>query len=79
MKKSEITKVHPILYWKPGEVSQFIEERGIPVNPVYEKYGLVRTGCMCCTSYRGWRDQLSRINPKLYKIIMERYFNQVTF
>lgn len=79
VKKHEIWKIHPILYWTPDEVAAFIKSQGIPVNPVYEKYGLNRTGCMCCTCYRGWRDQLARVNPKLYKIIMERYFDQVIF
>ena len=79
VKKQEITKIHPILYWHYTEVLQFIRDEGIPVNPVYEKYGIPRTGCMCCTCYRGWREQLARVNPKLYKIIMERYFDQLTF
>jgi phosphoadenosine phosphosulfate reductase len=76
VKKQEITKIHPLLYWQPQEVQQFIRDEGIPVNPVYEKYGIPRTGCQCCTCYMGWKEQLSRINPKLYKIIMERYFGQ---
>lgn len=75
-KKDKIWKVHPIMFWKPDEVFDFLEENRIPENPVYEKYGLDRTGCMCCTCYKGWREQLSRVNPKLYRIIMERYFNQ---
>lgn len=79
VKKHEITKIHPILYWQPEEVQQFIREEGIPVNPVYQKYGIPRTGCICCTCYRGWKEQLARVNPKLYKLIMGRYFDQVTF
>lgn len=53
VKKQEIWKIHPITYWRPDEVQQFIRDQGIPVNPVYEKYGLDRTGCACCTCYRG--------------------------
>jgi len=79
VRSQSITKVHPILYWQPHEVENFIEEMGIPRNPVYEKYDLVRTGCICCTCYRGWREVLSRTHPKLYKMIMSRYFDQVTF
>lgn len=76
VKKQEIHKVHPILYWQPQEVLQFSKQHSIPVNPVYKKYGIPRTGCQCCTCYKGWREQLSRVNPKLYKIILERYFHQ---
>lgn len=76
VKKQFITKIHPILYWQPQEVHQFIKDLGIPVNPVYEKYRIPRTGCQCCTCYMGWKEQLARINPKLYKIIQERYFGQ---
>jgi phosphoadenosine phosphosulfate reductase len=79
VKKQEITKIHPLLYWQPWEVQDFIRDQGIPVNPIYAKYGLTRAGCVCCTCYRGWREQMARVNPKLYKIIMERYFDQVTF
>lgn len=76
VKKHEITKIHPILYWQPQEVLEFSREYMIPLNPVYEKYAIPRTGCQCCTCYLGWKEQLSRVNPKLYKIILERYFNQ---
>jgi 3'-phosphoadenosine 5'-phosphosulfate sulfotransferase (PAPS reductase)/FAD synthetase len=75
-KKNEIWKVHPIIYWSPSEVHAFIRTYEIPVNPIYEKYDLQRSGCVPCTCYRGWREQLARVNPKLYKIVMERYFNQ---
>lgn len=78
-KKQEIWKIHPIIYWSPDEVMAFIKDRQIPVNPVYAKYGLHRTGCMCCTCHRRWREELGRVNPKLYKIIMERYFDQKVF
>ncbi len=78
VKKQEIIKIHPILYWRPQEIHQFIRDNGIPLNPVYERYGIARTGCQCCTCYKGWREQLSRVNPKLYKIILERYFDQKT-
>ncbi|GAI80346.1 unnamed protein product [marine sediment metagenome] len=40
------------------------------------KYKIKRLGCVPCTSYKIWREQLPRMNFKLYEIISERYFNQ---
>ncbi|MEM3466024.1 MAG: phosphoadenosine phosphosulfate reductase family protein [Candidatus Jordarchaeales archaeon] len=75
-RKDGVTKVHPILYWTPEEVWRFTREKGIPVNPAYAKYGLNRIGCVPCTSHRGWRAQLAKVNPAIYKHVMERYFKQ---
>lgn len=71
-----IVKTHPIAYWKEQDVYRYIEENNIPLNPVYKKYGVKRLGCMLCTSHKFWRKQLAKTNPKLYKIVSERYFNQ---
>ena len=38
--------VAPILDWTEADVWEFIEERGLGVNPCYETYG--RVGCMFC-------------------------------
>jgi 3'-phosphoadenosine 5'-phosphosulfate sulfotransferase (PAPS reductase)/FAD synthetase len=78
-KKDEITKVHPIMFWTPEEVQSFLNENEVPVTPIYEKYGMMRTGCLPCVCYIGWKEQLSRINPRLYKMVMKRYFDQQTF
>ncbi len=75
-RKDGITKVHPILYWTPEEVWHFIKEHNIPVNPAYQKYGLDRIGCVPCTSYKGWREQLAKVNPAMYKFVQERFFHQ---
>ena len=75
-KKDICVKVHPIAYWTDGDVWRYIHENNIPVNPVYEKYGVERTGCIPCTSHRNWREQMSRVHPKLYRLICERYFSE---
>jgi len=71
-------KVHPILYWTPQDVWDFTKDNGIPINEAYGKYGLNRIGCMWCMSHHGWREQVARINPRVYAYMLERYFGQKT-
>jgi 3'-phosphoadenosine 5'-phosphosulfate sulfotransferase (PAPS reductase)/FAD synthetase len=71
-------KVHPLMFWTPQEVWDFIRDNGIPVNEAYAKYGLDRIGCMWCMSHQGWREQVARINPRVYAFMLERYFRQKT-
>lgn len=69
-------KVHPIMYWTQEEVWNFTYQYDLPVNEAYLKYGLERIGCMWCMSHKNWREQIRRINPKIYAFIMKRYFNE---
>jgi len=69
-------KIHPLLYWTPEEVWEFTKENCLPINQAYAKYGLDRIGCVPCTAYKGWREQLARVNFRMYKLISERYFHQ---
>lgn len=71
-------KVNPITYWTPEEVWHFIHDNNLPVNEAYEKYQLERIGCMWCMSHKGWRKQVCRTNPKMYRFLMERYFGRPT-
>ena len=61
----EILSVKPIYFWKDSEVWRYIRENNLPVNPVYEKYGIERCGCMLCTGHKFWEIQLAKVNPKL--------------
>jgi len=72
-------KVHPILFWTEQEVWEYTKDNGLPINEAYAKYGLNRIGCMWCMSHKNWREQIARINPKVYAFIQERYFGQKTF
>jgi len=78
-RKDGVTKVHPIMFWTPGEVVEFSHRVRIPVNPAYEKYGIDRLGCVPCTSHKFWREQLAKTNLKLYQFIQEKYFHQKVF
>src|SRR3989344_1007640 len=42
-------RVHPILFWKPAEVLEYIQQNKIECNPLYAQ-GYTSLGCMECTS-----------------------------
>ncbi len=69
--KKGYQKVHPILYWTPEEVREYLAEIGLPLNPVYAR-GADRVGCSTCTAFIDWEKQLSAVNPKLYRLIKSR-------
>jgi len=75
-RKDGLWKIHPILYWTPEEVWNFIARVQIPRNQAYQKYNVERIGCLPCTSHSQWREQLARVNPKMYRFMQEHYFHQ---
>lgn len=42
-------RVHPILFWRPEEVREYVKQNNIPVNPLYAE-GYTSLGCIECTS-----------------------------
>lgn len=40
--------VNPMAYWSTSIRDRYLEKYNIEVNPVYEKYGLKRCGCIMC-------------------------------
>lgn len=69
-KAEGVKKVHPILYWTEQEVWDFIKLKGIPYNKIYDE-GVDRCGCMPCTAYKKWQENLQKTHPKMYKKIMK--------
>lgn len=45
---NQIIKYHPLLHWTTGQVTQYIQEKAIPYNPLHDK-GFVSIGCAPCT------------------------------
>lgn len=41
-------KSTPISLWLSSDVDRYVDENGITLSPMYESYGLKRTGCMFC-------------------------------
>jgi len=71
--RSGFAKVHPIMFWTQEEVWDFTRDNRLPINEAYKKYGIDRIGCMWCMSHKGWREQVHRINPKMYEFLMRKY------
>lgn len=71
-RRDDLFKIHPIAYWTEDEVWNFICENSIPYNPLYDK-GYRRLGCATCTSYKNWRSEMKRLNPRMYEYIVRRY------
>lgn len=57
-------KYNPIAFWSSKQLAEFESRRDLPVNPIYAKYDLVRSGCWPCTGYKNWEGVMARTNPK---------------
>jgi len=67
-----VTRCFPIAWFTDLELWQLIEKWKLPKNPVYEKYGISRQGCVACTNNLDWRKNLPKINPSLYNFVVEK-------
>jgi phosphoadenosine phosphosulfate reductase len=76
VKSQNVWKYHPLAFWSTRQVSDYIVENSIPMNPIYEK--IDRSGCWACTSFVGWRENLKRVNPKLYEFLDRRLSKEQT-
>jgi phosphoadenosine phosphosulfate reductase len=65
VKSEGVWKYHPLAFWSTREVSDYIVENEISINPIYEK--IDRTGCWPCTAFMGWKENLIKANPRLYE------------
>ena len=65
-----------IIYFLYGEGIKFLcEARAVDLDDDLVGW-LKRMGCLPCTAHKGWRAQLAKINPKMYRFIQENYFHQ---
>jgi len=71
-KKENVWKYHPITLWTHQQVWDYIKKNNLPYNKAYNYKTVERTGCMPCTAYMGWQEQLREINPKLYEMIQAK-------
>lgn len=57
--------VNPMAYWTTDIRDRYIAKHNLKVNPVYEKYGLKRCGCiMCCMASSKARQKEAKLFPK---------------
>jgi len=73
VKSQGVWKYHPLAFWSTKQVSDYIVENNIPMNPIYMK--IDRCGCWPCTAFVGWRENLMRANPKLYEFLDQMLSN----
>ncbi len=60
-----IIRVSPIGLWTDEDVWSYIKRNNLPANPAYEKYKIKRTGCILCTNYLNWEEELRRLDSRL--------------
>jgi len=70
-KTSQIWKFHPIAFWNHKQVWEYFRDNDIPMNEVYTKYGLSRSGCMPCTGFLNWEKQLAKTNLRMYRYVQK--------
>lgn len=66
-KYGKLWRYHPIGFWTHRQVSEYLAENGLPINEIYKKVD--RSGCMPCTGFLNWENQLSKTNLKMYQIV----------
>ena len=66
-KYGELWRYHPIGFWTQKQVREYFTINNLPVNEIYKKVD--RSGCMPCTGFLKWEAQLSKTNPKMYRIV----------
>jgi len=76
-KHYNLCKINPILWWTQEEVWDFIRKENLPYNRLYD-IGARRVGCMPCTAYLNWEEQMSRLNINMYALIKLRKDKQYT-
>lgn len=70
--------IYPILRWTTEDVWQFIRDRGLPINPCYNKYN--RVGCVFCPfSPSRYMKEYTKTHPKQYQALLhalEKYLER---
>jgi len=70
-KRQRMMKYNPIMFWTREDLDRYLTEHNIPISEVYTKLGLERNGCMPCTGFLNWEQQLARVNPKMYRYVQK--------
>ena len=74
-KRDGLWKFHPVALWTLQQLMDYVALHSIPLNPLYEK-GLPRVGCLPCTGFTTWREQLSKTKPHFYRWLNREYQNR---
>jgi len=71
-KRDGLYKFHPVSLWSLDELMNYVEKEGIELNPLYAE-GYERVGCLPCTGFTQWREQLAEHRPRFYKWLNREY------
>jgi len=63
--RGEIWQFHPIAFWSNEDILRYYKERSLRVP--------IKSGCLPCTAYQGWRKHLEVEHPRMFEIITELY------
>ena len=74
-KRWGLTLVHPIAFFTVKDVWRYLHENNIPINEAYQHDE--RIGCALCPAFKGWQKKVAVHHPKQYRILQERYGNQM--
>jgi phosphoadenosine phosphosulfate reductase len=66
----DIMKFNPIAFWGHEELWAYLRKHSIPINALYLK-GFGRSGCMPCTGFLHWENQLAKGNPAMYRYVQK--------
>ena len=66
-----VFKSHPILDWPKEIVWKYIKRYSVPINPHYTKFPDQRVGCMPCTSFLDWRENMAEAFPAMYRKVQK--------
>lgn len=67
MKEHKDTIVNPIYEWEDRDIWDYIRDNNIEVNPLYEKLGISRIGCILCPMASYKLKQIQIANYPTYK------------
>ena len=67
----DMWRLHPIAFWNHKQVWEYLGRFELPINEVYTKLGLPRSGCMPCTGFIGWEKQLAKTNVRMYRYVQK--------
>jgi phosphoadenosine phosphosulfate reductase len=72
MKKNKLI-LNPIIEWSDDEVWEYIKERGLPYNPLYDR-GHKRVGCIGCPMKTNRKElEENPLYAALYRKAAEKY------
>lgn len=70
----------PLYAWKEQDISDYIERRQLPLNPLYSM-GYGRVGCWACMQDMFYKDSrlftLQQQHPKLYATVQKKFGSQM--